>query len=108
MRENRRLADKKVPITEIVNASINQTLSRSINTTVTTFVAIAVIAVIALVTNLDSLISLTVPMMIGILAGFYSSTFLACSVWGAWAEKREAAAKDKKHAQKAKKSKKHA
>lgn len=103
VRENRRLADKKVSTSEIVNISINQTFSRSINTTLTTFVAVAVIAVIALVVNLDSLISLTVPMMFGLLSGFYSSTFLACTFWAGWAEKREAVAKDKKASKKRKK-----
>ena len=103
VRENRRLADKKYSFSEIVNTSINQTMSRSINTTLTTFVAVAVIAVIAVIVNLDSLISLTVPMMFGLLAGFYSSTFLACTFWAGWAEKREAAAKDKKSKKRSKK-----
>ena len=93
IRENRRIMDKKATISEVVNTSINQTMTRSINTTITTFLAVSVIGVIALIVNLDSLISLALPMAIGILAGFYSSTFLSCSCWALWMEKRLAAGK---------------
>lgn len=95
IRENRRLMDPKTPIAELVNTSINQSLVRSFNTSLCTFAAIAIVAIMALVTGLDSIISFAVPMMFGILSGFYTSTFLCCPLWVIWVQHR-----DKKQAEK--------
>ena len=43
-----------------------------------TFIAIATVAVVGLIFNLDSIISFAVPMMFGVISGFYTSVFL-CS-----------------------------
>ena len=61
----------------IVNISIRQTLIRSIYTSLTTF--IAVIALVIL--GVDSIRIFLVPIIIGLLAGTYSSIFLAAPMW---------------------------
>ena len=95
IRENRRIMDKKASIDEIVNLSINQSFVRTMNTAICTFVAIAVVAVIGLATSIESLVSFAVPMMFGILSGFYTSTCLASPLWVAWVEHKEKTTKEK-------------
>lgn len=101
IRENRRLMDSKTPIGVMVNTSINQSLLRSFNTSLCTFVAVAVMTILALITGMDSIISFTLPMLFGILSGFYTSTFLCCPMWSAWIERKERKAKEKKGSKKA-------
>lgn len=84
IRENRRIMDKKLPIAEIVNDSINQSLTRSINTALCTFVSIAVVAVMAFIYGLDSIVSFALPMMLGIISGCYSSICICGPLWVMW------------------------
>lgn len=80
IRENRRLMHR-APLAEVVNVSINQSFRRTMNSTITTFAAVACVTVIAVLYGLDSLLSFSVPMMFGIVSGFYTSTFLAAPLW---------------------------
>ena len=88
VRDNRR--KMKAPLAEIADASLNGTFKRNLNTFITTFLAIATVAVVAFVENLDAIISFAVPMAVGVVAGFFSSTFLCIPAWVAWMNKREA------------------
>lgn len=81
IRENRRIMDSKCSIAEVVNRSINQSFTRTLNTSICTFIAIATVAVVGLIFNLDSIISFAVPMMFGVISGFYTSVFLCSPLW---------------------------
>ena len=87
VRENRR-RHKNMPIGEIVNLSINQTFTRTLVTAIAVFVAIAVVVVVALVMRIDSIMSFALPMMFGVISGFYSSVFLSAPIWALWREKK--------------------
>ncbi len=87
IRENRGKMDKKHSISEVVNVSLRQSFGRTLNTTICTFVAIATVAVIALFTSMDAIVSFALPMTFGVVAGFYSSTFLCTPLWALWVEK---------------------
>lgn len=89
IRENRRIMDKKTPIAEVVNISLNQSFVRTLNTTICTFIAVATVAVLALATSMDTIVSFAVPMMFGVLSGFYTSTCLCSPLWVAWVEHKE-------------------
>lgn len=84
VRENRKLYGKKIGVTELVNTSIQQTLSRSIKTTITTSIAVLSMCVVALICGVESIISFVFPMLIGLLAGAYSSIFISGPLWAAW------------------------
>ena len=90
VRENRRIMSSDATIGEVVNRSINQSMSRSVNTSLCVFVAIAVVTVLALANNLSSIVSFALPMMLGVLSGFYSSTFIAGPLWVLWKERKGA------------------
>ena len=105
IRENQRLMDSKTPIREIVNVSLNQSFGRTFNTSLCTFAAIATVAVMALAFGMDSIVSFAVPMMFGVVSGFYTSTFLCSPAWVLWKEHKEKKLAAKKAAGKLKKAK---
>ena len=92
IRENRKKMDVKTSISEIVNMSLNQSFVRTCNTTISTAIAAATITVVALVLRMDAIISFALPMLFGVLSGFYSSVFLSSPLWAAWIEHKEAKA----------------
>ena len=76
IRENLALM-KKESLSEIVNASITQTLTRSIYTTFTTFVMILVLYILGVATIKE----FALPLIVGVLAGGYSSVCITGSLW---------------------------
>lgn len=81
IRENETLFRKTKTRAEIVNMSINQSLTRSINTSITTIAAMLAVTVVAAVYGVTSIISFSLPMMIGMIAGAYSSVCFTCPLW---------------------------
>ena len=73
IRENLRDARRDADYVELVNKSINQTLSRTILTSLTTFVVV----VILLVFGGEALHSFAFALCVGVLIGTYSSIFVA-------------------------------
>lgn len=96
VRENRKLYGKKMTIPELVNVSINQTLGRSIKTTITTGVAVLSMCVVAMICGVESIVSFVFPMFIGLLAGAYSSIFISGPLWALWKTRPGAEAAEKK------------
>ncbi|MCL6572616.1 MAG: protein translocase subunit SecDF [Bacillus sp. (in: Bacteria)] len=64
-------------IADVVNVSIRQTLTRSFNTVLT--VVITVVAL--LIFGSESIRNFSVALLVGLLAGVYSSVFIASSLW---------------------------
>ncbi len=89
IRENQNLLGKKMEIEELVNLSVTQTLGRSIHTTVTTVAAMAVVCIVCLIYGVSSIISFAFPLIIGMLAGVYSSNCIAPTLWVMWRRHRE-------------------
>ncbi len=79
IRENTRHA-KKQTYGDIANTSINQTISRSINTTITTLLTIGMVYIL----GVTSIKVFALPIIIGILIGTYSSICIAGNVWAVW------------------------
>jgi preprotein translocase subunit SecF len=71
------------PIAEIVNESVRQTLSRSINTT---FTALLTLFAIFLFGG-DTLKNFALCLIVGFTAGAYSSIFIASTLFGWWRER---------------------
>jgi preprotein translocase subunit SecF len=90
VRENR-VRHAGEPFGAIVNHSILQTFSRSINTSLT--VVVTLLALLLL--GPSTIQTFTLALLIGIIAGTYSSIFNASQVlvaWDAWAARRKASA----------------
>ncbi len=76
VRENVRLAKNQM-FADVVNKSIWQTLARSINTSLTTLFTLVVLYVI----GVDSIKEFALPLIVGIIAGTYSSVFISAPIW---------------------------
>ena len=96
VRENRKLYGKKYTIPELVNVSINQTLGRSIKTTITTGVAVLAMCIVALVCGVESIVSFVFPLFVGLIAGAYSSIFISGPLWAMWKTRPQADTKKSK------------
>ncbi len=77
VRENMNEKGKNETVEDVVNKSITQTLSRSIFTSLTTFVMVACLYVL----GVTSIRDFALPLMVGIVCGAYSSV---CIVGGLW------------------------
>ncbi len=78
VRENKKsVYSKNMTAESIANKSIRETLLRSINTTITTLIMILMVAIIG-VTDIRIF---AFPIIIGLLAGTFSSIFIAPSLW---------------------------
>lgn len=79
IRENLKMSKNlgKIDNNAIANKAVSSTMMRTILTTVTTFVMIFFITVI----GVSDIREFAFPIMVGILAGFYSSVFLTPGLW---------------------------
>lgn len=77
IRENMRGMTRKDDLQEMVNHSITQTLSRSIFTSLTTFIMVAALYVF----GVSSIREFALPLMAGILCGTYSSVCITGALW---------------------------
>ncbi len=76
IRENKKIYPKRL-FSSIVDLSISQTMMRSIGTTATTLMTIVTLYFL----GVSSVRAFAFPLIVGILAGFYSSVLLAGPVW---------------------------
>lgn len=88
-------------LAEIANQSITQTLSRSINTSVTTFVMVLLLYIL----GVASIKEFALPLMIGVISGTYSSICIATELWFEMKIHQKSSGRAKKEA-KTKKAKK--
>lgn len=86
IRENLRYYSKKMSFGEIVDASVNQTLARSINTSMTTLITLCALYFFGGVTTKDFVLA----MILGILIGTYSSIFFCSMLVDFWNDRKTA------------------
>ena len=77
IRENMRTQDSKESLEELVNKSIGQTFTRTIYTSLTTFIMVFVLFVM----GVASLKEFTFTLMLGIVCGAYSSVCITGPLW---------------------------
>ncbi len=83
IRENRILLPK-MGVEDLVDLSITQSMSRSINTTVATVISTLVLYVFAQIYDIESIKSFALPMAFGLISGCYSTICIAGPVWVMW------------------------
>ena len=77
IREELHYQSKTTELSEVVNKSITQTLTRSIYTSLTTFVMVAILFVM----GVSSIREFAAPLMVGIICGAYSSVCITGALW---------------------------
>lgn len=85
VRENLKYYSKKMDFGEIMNMSVNQTLTRSINTSLTTLITLGALYFFGGVTTKDFVLA----MILGIAIGTYSSIFFCSALIEIWEDKKK-------------------
>ncbi|WP_297635759.1 protein translocase subunit SecF [uncultured Clostridium sp.] len=75
IRENSKFI-KRSSVKDVANRSVSQTMTRSINTSLTTLITIACVNIFV-----PSVRDFSLPLLVGIAAGAYSSIFIASPIW---------------------------
>ena len=96
IRENRKLKGS-LDVEEIVNLSISETLSRSIFTSLTTFIMVLCLFIM----GVSSIREFALPLMVGIIAGAYSSVCITGPLWFDFTARKMKKDEEKKAAEKA-------
>lgn len=73
-------------VTNTVDRSINESMGRTINSTITTLITIVLLYII----GVEAIKEFALPLIIGILAGAYSSIAVAGPFWATWKEAERA------------------
>ncbi|MBE7025905.1 MAG: protein translocase subunit SecF [Ruminococcaceae bacterium] len=90
IRENRKL-NRRAPFEEVSGTALNQVLTRTINASITTLATILALYIL----GIDSIREFSLPIIIGVLIGTYSSMCIATPLWVVLNDKMK---KRKKHA----------
>ena len=69
--------DASAELEDVVNRSVTETLSRSINSSLTTFIMVLMLAVL----GVDTIREFSLPLMAGIIAGAWSSVCITGGLW---------------------------
>ena len=101
IRENKAILSKSTAKEELINKSVTETLTRSIYSSLTTFITIFILFLM----GVPSIREFALPIMVGIVAGTYSSVFLSSVFWYLLSNKFDKKIEEKK-AENAKKKKK--
>lgn len=85
IRENVKFARRET-FSSIANRSVNATITRSINTSVTTLITVVMLYIL----GVDSIKDFAITLIVGIVAGTYSSIFIATPVWSMMRKEKKA------------------
>lgn len=80
IRKKNKLIKSKKELAKIINDSLVQTFMRSMNLTITTLIAV----IAFLILGAESIFGFALALVIGLIAGTYSSLFLAAQLWLVW------------------------
>ncbi len=84
IREETRLNPRR-SIEDTINGSIKKSLTRTINTSLTTLVAVVILYIV----GVEDVKVLALPLIFGIISGTYSSLFIASPIWYALKKQRK-------------------
>lgn len=98
IRENQKLYGEVKTLPQIVNDSTNETLTRTIHTSVSTLASMVIVCIMGLIYQVDSIVTFALPMIAGLISGSYSSICLCVSGWTAWKMRGTKGKKTKKAA----------
>ena len=90
IRENKKTLGRSVPVDELVNISITQSITRTINTSITTIAAMLCVSIVATIFGITSILSFSTPLIVGMISGCYSTICICCPLWVMWQKKKKA------------------
>ncbi len=96
VRDNRKRFGKSMSRGEIVDKSVRETLTRSINTAFTTLLTVGMLCIL----GVTSIREFTLPIIVGLICGTYSSVLLVGPLWVLMQKRSDKSAKPAKKAKK--------
>lgn len=84
VRENKRKMGPRANFIDVMDLSLNQTLGRTLLTSLTTFLALLVVLIVAAAFGISTVVSFALPMMAGVVAGCFSSQCIAPNLFAMW------------------------
>jgi len=84
IRENRRIMGDKWSYEQLIDTSISQSMTRSVNTSLAVLVSITIVYIFAQIKGIETIRSFALPMMIGTVSGCYSTICIAGPLWAMW------------------------
>lgn len=89
IRENMNLFRGEKTLFEIVDLSLNQSVTRTVNTSLCVVVAVLVAYIYAVAYDLSGIKEFALPIMVGAISGTFSSLCLASPLWALWKEHKK-------------------
>ena len=77
IRELLKDSNKKTNIAELVNSAINHTFTRTVNSSLTTFIMLLALFIL----GVASVKEFALPLMVGVVVGAYSSVCITSALW---------------------------
>ena len=81
IRENKKKLNLAKDLKKTINTSLNECMTRTIYTSLTTVAVVIVMYILAALNGQQVLMQFSLPLVIGVLVGTYSSIFIATSLW---------------------------
>lgn len=81
IRENKRKLNLAKDLKKTINTSLSECMTRTIYTSLTTVAVVIVMYILAALNGQQVLMQFSLPLVIGVLVGTYSSIFIATSLW---------------------------
>ncbi|MCL2108280.1 MAG: protein translocase subunit SecF [Oscillospiraceae bacterium] len=88
VRENKSLQNRQLSARELINKSVRQSLTRSINTTVTTAAALLALSIVAVIFGVATILNFAFPLTIGLVSGIFTSLCVSGTFWATWQERK--------------------
>ena len=88
IRENKRIMGDKWSYEELIDTSVTQSMTRSVNTSLAVLVSITIVYIFAQINGIESIRSFALPMMIGTVSDCYSTICIAGPLWAMWKNHR--------------------
>ena len=92
IRENLKSADSRTNITELVNDAITNTFTRTVNTSLTTFIMLFTLFIF----GVSSVREFALPLMVGVVCGAYSSVCITSALWYVMGGKKRGVVEEEK------------
>lgn len=81
IRENKKKIALSKDTKSTINVSLNQTMKRTLFTSITTVAVVIIMYVLAYMNGQQVLMQFSLPLCIGVIIGTYSSVFIAAPIW---------------------------
>jgi len=89
IRENNKIHGTRLPVEDIMDLSVTQSLTRSINTNLAVFISVGMVYILAFAHSIDSIQDFALLMTFGAISGCYSTVCITGPLWVMWKKRKK-------------------